>query len=118
MQKQIVKQKSEEQHGEADAIKQVAEAKAQEIAMVYEAMMESNPDEKLVQLSTLKLDEFKEIKVNYSKLTFLEDRTKLIGIKKDSNLLEVFNIPNNSVETLIKLDSKLSKHKIFVKDNI
>ena len=39
--------------GEAEAIKQVAEAKAQEISMVYEAMMNSNPNDKLVQLKSL-----------------------------------------------------------------
>ena len=39
--------------GEAKAIKQVAEAKAQEIAMVYKAMMEANPNDKLVQLKSL-----------------------------------------------------------------
>jgi regulator of protease activity HflC (stomatin/prohibitin superfamily) len=39
--------------GEAEAIKQVAEAKAQEIEMVYDAMMKSNPNEKLVQLKSL-----------------------------------------------------------------
>lgn len=39
--------------GEAEAIKQVAEAKAAEIELVYEAMMKSNPDEKLVQLKSL-----------------------------------------------------------------
>ena len=39
--------------GEAEAIKQVAEAKAQEIHMVYDAMMKAKPDEKLVQLKSL-----------------------------------------------------------------
>ena len=39
--------------GEADAIKQVAAAKAKEIQMVYDAIKESNPDEKLVQLKSL-----------------------------------------------------------------
>ncbi len=39
--------------GEADAIKQVAEAKAKEIAMVYDAIKSSNPDDKLVQLKSL-----------------------------------------------------------------
>ena len=39
--------------GEAEAIKKVAEAKAQEINMVYDAIMASNPDEKLVQLKSL-----------------------------------------------------------------
>ena len=39
--------------GEADAIKKVAEAKAKEIAMVYEAIKEADPSEKLVQLKSL-----------------------------------------------------------------
>ena len=39
--------------GEAQAIKEVAEAKAQEIHMVYEAIKQSSPDEKLVQLKSL-----------------------------------------------------------------
>ena len=37
----------------AEVIKQVAEAKAQEIQMVYDAMMKAKPDEKLVQLKSL-----------------------------------------------------------------
>ena len=39
--------------GEADAIKQVAAAKAKEIQMVYDAIKDANPDEKLVQLKSL-----------------------------------------------------------------
>ncbi len=39
--------------GEAQAIKEVAEAKAQEIAMVYDAIKKANPDDKLVQLKSL-----------------------------------------------------------------
>ena len=39
--------------GEATAIREVAEAKAQEIKMVYEAIKQSNPDDKLVQLKSL-----------------------------------------------------------------
>ena len=39
--------------GEATAIREVAEAKAQEIQMVYDAIKKSNPDEKLVQLKSL-----------------------------------------------------------------
>ena len=39
--------------GEAEAIKQVAEAKAREVEMVYQAIKNSNPDEKLVQLKSL-----------------------------------------------------------------
>ena len=39
--------------GEAKAIKEVAEAKAKEIAMVYAAMKDADPDDKLVQLKSL-----------------------------------------------------------------
>ncbi len=39
--------------GEAKAIKEVAEAKAKEISLIYGAMKDSNPDEKLVQLKSL-----------------------------------------------------------------
>ena len=39
--------------GEAQAIKEVAEAKAKEIQMVYEAIKQANPDDKLVKLKSL-----------------------------------------------------------------
>ena len=39
--------------GEAQAIKEVAEAKAKEISLVYEAIKNANPDDKLVQLKSL-----------------------------------------------------------------
>ena len=39
--------------GEAQAIKEVAEAKAKEIAMVYDAIKNANPDDKLIQLKSL-----------------------------------------------------------------
>lgn len=39
--------------GEAEAIKQVADAKAKEIQMVYEAIKNADPSEKLVQLKSL-----------------------------------------------------------------
>ena len=39
--------------GEAQAIKEVAEAKAKEIAMVYDAIKSADPDEKLVQIKSL-----------------------------------------------------------------
>ena len=39
--------------GQAEAIKQVAEAKAQEIQKVYDAIKKADPDEKLVQLKSL-----------------------------------------------------------------
>ena len=40
-------------NGEAEAIRQIAGAKATEIALVYNAIREANPDDKLVQLKTL-----------------------------------------------------------------
>ena len=39
--------------GEAEAIRQVADAKAKEIQMVYEAIKNANPDDKLVQIKAL-----------------------------------------------------------------
>ena len=39
--------------GEAQAIKAVADAKAREIEMVYSAIKNSNPDDRLVQLKSL-----------------------------------------------------------------
>ena len=39
--------------GEAQAIREVAEAKAREIQMVYDAIKNADPDEKLVQLKSL-----------------------------------------------------------------
>ena len=39
--------------GEAEAIREVAEAKAKEIQLVYEAVKKADPDEKLVQLKSL-----------------------------------------------------------------
>ena len=39
--------------GQAEAIKEVAEAKAREIQLVYEAIKNANPDDKLVQLKSL-----------------------------------------------------------------
>ena len=39
--------------GEAEAIKQVAEAKAKEVEMIYSAMKNADPNDKLVQLKSL-----------------------------------------------------------------
>ncbi len=39
--------------GEAEAIKKVAEAKAKEIELVYKAIQNANPDDKLIQLKSL-----------------------------------------------------------------
>jgi len=48
----------------------------------------------------------------------MEDKTKIIGFKNGTNVLEVFNIQNKSVETSIMLDTKISGFNIFYKDNI
>ena len=40
-------------NGEAEAIRQIAEAKAREVELVYNAMKNANPDERIVQLKAL-----------------------------------------------------------------
>ena len=84
----------------------------------YNKNLNDYNNEKLIQLSALKLENFKEIKVEYSKFILLEDNTKLIGIKEGTNLLEVFNIQNKSVETSIKIDTKINDYIILYKENI
>ena len=64
--------------GEAQAIKEVAEAKAKEIEMVYQAMMKSNPDEKLVQLKSL--EALKDIASGDANKVFIPfDATSALG---------------------------------------
>ena len=64
--------------GEAEAIKSVAEAKAKEIQLVYDAMMKSNPDEKLVQLKSL--EALKDIANGESNKVFIPfDATSALG---------------------------------------
>jgi hypothetical protein len=48
----------------------------------------------------------------------LEDKTKIVGIKNRSNLLEVYNIQNESVETAIKLDTYVTNYNIFLKEDL
>ena len=78
--------------GEAQAIKEVAEAKAKEIEMVYNAMMNSKPDDKLVQLKSL--EALKDIANGESNKVFIPfDATSALGslgavkeiLKKDEN---------------------------------
>ena len=85
---------------------------------IYNKNLYDYSNEKLIKISKLKFDEFKEIKIKYSKFILLEDKTKLVGIKKDDNLLEVYNIQNESVETSIKLDFKETNINFSLKDNI
>jgi len=64
--------------GEADAIRQVAAAKAKEIQMVYDAIKEANPDDKLVQLKALEaLQEASKGEANKIFIPF--EATKALG---------------------------------------
>ena len=64
--------------GEAQAIKEVAEAKAQEIQMVYDAIIKSNPNEKLVQLKSL--ETLKEVANGDANKVFIPfDATSALG---------------------------------------
>ena len=64
--------------GEAEAIKQVADAKAEEIRLVYGAVMESHPNDKLVQLKSL--EALKEIADGEANKVFIPfDATTALG---------------------------------------
>ena len=64
--------------GEAQAIKQVADAKAKEVNMVYNAMMNAHPDEKLVQLKSL--EALKDIADGEANKVFIPfDATSALG---------------------------------------
>ncbi len=64
--------------GEAEAIKQVADAKAEEIRLVYGAVMDSHPNDKLVQLKSL--EALKEIADGDANKVFIPfDATSALG---------------------------------------
>ena len=84
----------------------------------YNKNLNDYTNDQIIKLNTLKFDEFKEIKVDYSKIILLEDKTRIVGVREGDNLLEVFNIQNKSVETSIKLDLKGRNYNFFLKDNI
>lgn len=64
--------------GEAEAIKQVADAKAEEIKKVYGAVMDSHPNEKLVQLKSL--EALKDIADGEANKVFIPfDATSALG---------------------------------------
>ena len=64
--------------GEAQAIKAVADAKAKEIQLVYDAIKNSNPDEKLVQLKSL--EALKEVANGDANKVFIPfDATSALG---------------------------------------
>ena len=64
--------------GEADAIKKVAEAKAKEITMVYDAIKEADPNEKLVQIKSL--EALQEVaKGDANKIFIPFEATKALG---------------------------------------
>ena len=75
--------------GEAEAIRQIADAKAREIEVVYGAIKNSNPDDKLVQLKAL--EALKEVSKGEANKVFIPfDATKTLAgigamteIKKD-----------------------------------
>lgn len=67
-----------EAEGNAEAIKKVADAKAQEISLVYNAIMETKPDENLVALKSLEaLEKVAEGSANKVFIPF--DATKAMG---------------------------------------
>ncbi len=74
--------------GEAEAIKKVAEAKAQEIEMVYSAIKDSAPDDKLVQLKSL--EALKEIANGNSNKVFIpfEATSALSGLGAAAEVLK------------------------------
>ena len=84
----------------------------------YNQNLNDYTNEKLIKINTLKIEKFKEIKIEYSKFIILEDKTKIVGIKNNSNLLEIYNIQNESVEATIKLDTQVNNYNIFLKDDI
>ena len=84
----------------------------------YNKNLNEYTNENLIKINSLELNEFKEIKIEYSKIILLEDKTKLVGIKEGDNLLEIFNIQNQTVETSFKLDLKVSDCNIFLKYDI
>ncbi len=67
-----------EAEGNAEAIKKVADAKAQEITLVYNAIMDSRPDENLVALKSL--EALKDISNGSANKVFIPfDATKAMG---------------------------------------
>ena len=79
--------------GEAEAIKQVADAKAEEIKKVYSAVMESHPNEKLVQLKSLEAlkeiadGEANKIFIPYDATTALSSLGAIKDVMSDSKEL-------------------------------
>ena len=89
--------------GEAEAIKQVADAKAEEIRMVYNAVMESNPSDKLVQLKSL--EALKEIADGDANKVFIPfDATSAL-----SSLGAIKEVVSDSTKELSKKEKLLLK---------
>ena len=85
----------------------------------YNKNLNDYTNEKLEKINTLKIEEFKEIKKDYSKYIFLENKTKIVGIENGSNILEVYNIQNESVEATIELDTSVTYYNnIILKENM
>lgn len=89
--------KVRESFGEAEAIRRVAEAKADEIQMVYGAMMKAKPDETLVQLKSL--ETLKDVANGNANKVFIpfEATNALAGLGAAN---EVWNTNNSQDKTI------------------
>jgi len=91
--------------GEAEAIKRVAEAKAKEIEAVYSAMMNSKPDDRLVQLKSL--EALKEVANGESNKVFIPfEATSALG-----SLGAIKEVMNDDKKTNSKNDSEIKEDK-------
>ncbi|MBO5348758.1 MAG: SPFH/Band 7/PHB domain protein [Clostridia bacterium] len=89
--------------GEAEAIKKVADAKAEEIRKVYSAVMESDPNDKLVQLKSL--EALKEIADGEANKVFIPfDATSAL-----SSLGAMKEVVTDSAKELSKRERMLLK---------
>lgn len=84
---------------------------------VSKNLNEYNINKDAIDLNTINFDEFNEIELNYKKVIYFE-KNKLLGIDIQKNSLEIYNIDNKAVETLIKFNSKNNNYNIFYKNNM
>lgn len=83
--------------GDAEAIKRVAEAKALEVQMIYSAMKEADPDERLVQLKSLEaLKEIADGDANKIFIPFEAATSNLAELGLKGELLHPINNNNKT----------------------
>ena len=82
--------------GDAEAIKRVAEAKAMEVQMVYSAMKQANPDERLVQLKSL--EALKEIADGDANKIFIPFESATSNLSDWALRGEMFNESTNKTK--------------------